>query len=184
MNLYQSILEILNNNFEVTSDNNQSILREEKEDNYPDSFLKMKGRKVLFQYDVDGVEIYPFFSHGFAKKCTDYVLFYPHNKKLFIFIIELKSNAYKAAYKQFFATKNFVEYILGMARSHRISNNLNINGDEPVELRCLLLSTSRRAASKPLTNPKSEMKYYDHKYGFKYTILTPGENIYVDMLCQ
>lgn len=140
---------------------------------------------MLFQYDRDDVDIFPFFSVGFAKKCTDYILFYPHMGKLYIFLIELKSNVYKPAYKQFFATKSFTEYILKMAKSNQIiKRNKNIV-KQKVEMRCILLSTNKRAGSKPLTNPRTKLQYTKHKeYGLDYTILRPGHPIYINLLCS
>lgn len=48
MNLYQSVVEILHNEFEVPITTNASLLREDKEPNYPDSELKMSGKKCYF----------------------------------------------------------------------------------------------------------------------------------------
>ncbi|MDR3127566.1 MAG: hypothetical protein LBU08_03760 [Tannerellaceae bacterium] len=74
--------------------------------------IQCKGQYLLYTFDKDGEELFPFFKNVSDLKIkADYLIIKEHNGKPFAFIIELKKNKGNPS-KQIEATKVFVEFLI------------------------------------------------------------------------
>jgi hypothetical protein len=170
--------EIIDPKFKCSPESGSYKLKELKTPQYPVTIIKTDGKIACYTFDVEGQDIFPFFQNkeGLKKVC-DYILFYIHEDKTYIFLCELKSkqqNVEKAAMKQLKAAKIFVEFLVATARRYKREKF-------PVTYRALIFSLSN--FPKLSTNVKSDLKYHKgHSIFFKH--LRAGQDCYLEYHCH
>lgn len=138
--------------------------------------LNKKGKVLCIQTDkkVKGWNNnFPFFNESVKNLCSisDYILFYPVDKQLFVFIIELKSKNTDGSPDQLKAGFELSKYICRTA--FRLINYPNIK----TEYRCLVFSHKVfKGTSKPKSifdkELNSEIKYAHLQSGSTYSLDT------------
>jgi len=169
--------EIIHKDFKVSGAGGY-ILVEEKVQNYPETKVGCTGKILVYQFDKDGVNLFPFFQTKVAdaKKICDYVVFCPDKDIDFVFLCELKSGKPESGLTQLLVSKFFVEYLLGVTA---VANKMELL---KIEMRGLILSTQPPYKQKFKTKVSKQKDYKEFK-GFKYRYLKAGDDLNLDELC-
>lgn len=151
------------------------VLVETNVDEYKKSFTMRRDivsytdlEYILFRYDPDKIEIFPYFSAiSGLKKICDYIMFVEEKDHLYVLIIELKKGL-ESANNQLVASECFVKFIIDSAE--RIGVKLTSN----IHFRKIRISEERaNKVKKSLTKPKgleydvNKVINYDHKTHFR-----------------
>ena len=159
--LLQIIDEIIDKKFKYHNNNQlietikiKNVIEEQK------VFLKKTGKSFIYKFDVantenSGIDIFPIFNKKLKNLCciSDYIIFYPTEKKFFIFLCEFKSQSTSGAVNQIHSSKALSQYIVKIAIRH---SKFLLN-KESIEYRGLVFTKDNRA-SKPLINVKNQIK--------------------------
>lgn len=182
LNLLIPLEEIIHSSFQINQENGVYKLMEKAEVDYPITEVSTKGQVKIYSFDENNLELLPFFSNiTYVNKCVDYLLLSQKGNTVYAFLVELKSNNYKAAYKQFCASIIFVNYIIEMAKSY--SNVVTKQNADSLllEIRCILVTTAKISFKSP-TNPRKGVVYKTHEqYGYKSIPLKAGKTINIDL---
>lgn len=178
MELFQIIEEIIGARYRINPVNNLYELCEENEIDYPITRIKTSGPILVYKFDKKG-KLFPFFSQSkeFINKTSDYLIYNYNttNKQLYIFVIELKSNNHNSAYKQLYASNEFVNYINSMASAYsKIIRNQIIKSDQVIIRHIIISKKSQKFA----TNVSNVSKYHKHvDYHFEYLHWQAGKSL-------
>jgi hypothetical protein len=178
--ILQKIDEIISrkHDFRVQAVGGAYFLEEPKEENYPKTLIKQKGKILMLKLDVEDSNkiIFPFFNSemsGLTQIC-DYIIFYPKEDKLFIFLCEQKTSKAEAT-DQVEAGWILAEFIVRMAQ--RMLNFKQFN----VEYRALVFSLSKKSKFSSSTRTDNYVFLEDSQ--LKKQVLKAGETCYLDNLC-
>jgi len=177
-NLLSVLDEIIDPKFKYSPESGSYKLKELKIPQYPITTIKTHGKTACYTFDVEGQDIFPFFQNkeGLKKVC-DYILFYIHEDKTYVFICELKSkqqNVEKAAMKQLRAAKIFVEFLVETARRYKREKF-------PVTYRGLIFSLLN--SPKLSTNVKNDLRYREGQT-IPFDHLKAGQDCYLEYHCH
>jgi hypothetical protein len=183
LNLLQKLEEIIKQAFKVAQVGGTLQLEEPEAKGYPVTILKKKGTILAYNFDVkdSNATIFPIFDARVPNLTTiaDYIVFYPKNEKLFVFICNLKSKQRGNASKQAEASWLLSEYIVKTAE-----RLLNFPNDMPVEYRSLVFTTDPNTPTTRFeTNVKQEAYATLERSGLKSKTLKAGEDCFLDALC-
>lgn len=174
------ISEIINSKYIERAKNNQHILNERNEPNYPQTLLRTKGITHVFSFDKDE-DLLPFFVNNKEdlKNVCDYVILCHKKGQCYMFLVELKSRNPRGAYKQIYAAKVFSKYLENMAIYYSEIFGTKINRCH-INIRGIVLLTDNKL--KIQTSPK--VKYKEHRqYDYKYVIRKAGTEIRLENFC-
>ncbi|RKZ39789.1 MAG: hypothetical protein DRR16_31935 [Candidatus Parabeggiatoa sp. nov. 3] len=134
------------------------------------------GKALAYKFDKKGFEIYPVLKNEVAlvNKVCDYVIFYPHKERLFVFLCELKTTNITGSSKQVQATEIFASCLVKIAQMYLNFRVFN------VEYRSLIFSTR---TIKSITNNKMKQPYLEYPNGLKHKHLRAGEICQLDSHC-
>lgn len=151
-----------------------AILEEPKEPGYPTTSIIKVGKALLYKFEAG--DIFPYFNKAvpFLNSMCDYIIFYPYENVMFVFLCELKTKKVNHSSTQVEAAKLLAEFILKMA-----ARQLNFKHFH-VEYRALIFSTySKRRFS---TSRKGVYSQYPASK-LKYKHLKAGRTCYLDHHC-
>lgn len=142
--LLNAIDEIIIPRFKQTT----AILGESKKADYPTTKIIKVGKALFCKFDTDELDIFPYFNKTvpFLNSMCDYIIFYPYEKTMFVFLCELKTEKIKNSGKQVEAAKIFAEFVINIAKRHLNFKSFNI------EYRALIFSISKTKKRKFSTN--------------------------------
>ena len=155
-------------------------LTELKIDDFPATQIKKEGKALLCQFDVENLELFPIFNKSLKKLCEkcDYVIFYPSEDTLYVFLCELKSNKTSGAVSQLTATKFLTQYIVQMACRHLGKTHYDI------KYRGLIFSKNSNN-QRFTTNPKNDEQWETEKSSqLKYRHLKIGDPCRLETQCR
>ncbi len=172
--------EIINNDFGNFEGNDIKLIETDVDSTTKDISIKKKGKLFIAKFDKKSQkdkDYFPYFSNiKYLRKVSDYVLFYINNKKLFVFICELKSKNGKNSGKQVEASYVFSKYLIST-----VSRMLNYM-DFEVEYRALIFS--HKGTKKGKTKPSNKNIYDTYPNSkLKWTHLKDGEKYNLDNYC-
>ena len=173
----QALDDILKFDFKQDTEGGSYILKElENPTDYPITFIKKKGKALSYKFDTKEVDIFPLFKKevAFLTQICDYIIFYPFEQKMFVFLCELKTNNITGSSKQLQASEILANYIVNMAMKY-----LNLKSFD-VEYRALVFSTSNTIRF--ATNVKKDV-YLEYPSGLKHKHLRAGEDCQLDHHC-
>ncbi len=153
-----------------------TILEEPKEPGYPTTSIIKVGKALLYKFEADELDIFPYFNKAlpFLNSMCDYIIFYPYENVMFVFLCELKTKKVSHSSKQVEAAKLLAEFILKMAE-----RQLNFKRFQ-VEYRALIFSTSSKRRFS--TSRKGVYSEYPASQ-LKYKHLKAGRSCYLDHHC-
>jgi hypothetical protein len=178
--ILQKIDEIISrkHDFRVQAAGGAYFLEEPKVVDYPQTLIKQRGKMLMLKLDVENSNqlIFPLFNdtmEGLTQIC-DYIIFYPKDNKLFVFLCEQKTGKPSAKH-QVEAARILAEFIVKM-----VQRMLHFKHFE-VEYRALIfsLSQSSQFASSVQQEPYVVLKPSQ----LKNKLLRAGETCYLDNLC-
>jgi hypothetical protein len=175
--LLQTLDDILKLDFKQDTESGSYILKEpENPVGYPITIIKKKGKALSYKFDTKKVDIFPLFKKevAFLTQICDYIIFYPFEQKMFVFLCELKTNNITGSSKQLQASEILAHYIVKMAIKY-----LNFKSFD-VEYRALVFSTSNTIRF--ATHVKKEA-YLEYPSGLKHKHLRAGEDCQLDHHC-
>ncbi|MEO0041749.1 MAG: hypothetical protein RL329_1197 [Bacteroidota bacterium] len=173
--------EIVDRKFKVDSRGGAYRLEEPKVLDYPQTMLKKtEGNMLVYNFDVldSNQSVFPIFNASAASVTAicDYIVFYPKNGKLFVFLCNLKSKQ-TSAKSQAEAGWLFTDYMLQTVR--RLLNFMPIS----VEYRSLVFSSDAKVP-KLMSNARKEKKYIVlGNSNLLNKLLKAGSDCYLDQLC-
>ncbi|MEK8020994.1 MAG: hypothetical protein VSS75_029340 [Candidatus Parabeggiatoa sp.] len=153
-----------------------TLLEEPKAPGYPTTPIIKVGKALLYKFEPDELDLFPYFNKAvpFLNSLCDYIIFYPYENILFVFLCELKTKKVSHSSKQVESAKLLAEFILKMAE-----RQLNFKHFQ-VEYRALIFSTySKRRFS---TSRKGVYSQYPASH-LKYKHLKAGRSCYLDHHC-
>ncbi len=152
------------------------ILEEPKQVDYPTTSIIKVGKALLYKFEADELDIFPYFNKGmpFLNSMCDYIIFYPYENVMFVFLCELKTKKLTHSSKQVKAAKLLADFLLKMAE-----RQLNFKHFQ-VEYRALIFSTSTKRRFS--TSRKSAYSQYPASK-LKYKHLKAGRSCYLDHHC-
>lgn len=159
MGLIESLTELIKSQY-LIHPGGKLVLREESK-NATCKYVKLKtsGKVLVLKFDIDGPEITPYFEQGKTNAKCDSIVITSHNKKIYVFLCELKSGSGNEI-DQINAGMIISQYIIKTAK--RVHSNININN---VEYRSLIFTG--KYAPKGKTNPRKDI-YEQNQMGLKY----------------
>ncbi len=173
--LFEKIGELLNMEFKKSFHGGELLLQES-------TALAVKlsktGRYLCYSFDT-GLGVFPFFNKSLPSLCSinDYVLFYPNDRGLYVFLIELKTDNTKGALEQLRAGFELACYLCRTAqRLLKYPEGLSI------QFRGLVFS-GRAPLPKGKTKPKNlGYKSDERNPELKYKYLRSGKTYNLDSL--
>jgi len=153
-----------------------TLLEEPKAPGYPTTPIIKVGKALLYKFEPDELDLFPYFNKAvpFLNSLCDYIIFYPYENVLFVFLCELKTKKVSHSSKQVEAAKLLAEFILKKAE-----RQLNFKHFQ-VEYRAFIFSTySKRRFS---TSRKGVYSQYPATH-LKYKHLKAGRRFYLDHHC-
>ncbi len=183
LNLLQKLEETIKQEFKVAQIGGTLQLEEPEAKGYPVTILKKNGAILAYNFDVkdSNKSIFPIFDASIPNLTTiaDYIVFYPKNDTLFVFICNLKSKQRGNASKQANASWLLSEYIV-----KTVWRLLNFPKNMPVEYRSLIFTTD---PNEPTTRQETNVKQGAYNTlkgsGLKSKTFKAGEDCYLDNLC-
>jgi hypothetical protein len=174
--LLTTLDEVIKIEFKQDTQGGALILEEPENDDYPVTLIKKQGKALVYKFDQKGVDIFPVFNPSVAllNKICDYVIFYPHNNTMFVFLCELKMTNITGSSKQVQATSLLANYIVKMVQMY-----LNFRAFK-VEYRALIFSTKK---IKPITNKRFREPYLEYPNGLKHKHLRACEICQLEHHC-
>jgi hypothetical protein len=153
-----------------------AILEEPKEPGYPTTSIIKAGKALLYKFEDEELDIFPYFNKAvpFLNSMCDYIIFYPYENVMFVFLCELKTKKVTHSSKQVESAKLLAEFIVKMAE-----RQLNFKSFQ-VEYRALIFSTSSKR--KFSTSRKGDYSQYSASK-LKYKHLKAGRSCYLDHHC-
>jgi hypothetical protein len=173
--------EIIERKFKVDSPGGSCRLEEPKALDYPPTILKKTaGNMLVYNFDVldSNQSVFPVFNASAASVTAicDYIVFYPKQDKLFVFLCNLKSKQ-TSAKSQAEAGWLFADYIVQTVR--RLLNFMPIR----VEYRSLVFSSDAKVP-KFMSNVRKDKKYVLlGNSNLPNKLLKAGSDCYLDKLC-
>lgn len=170
--------EIIKVKFKIATKGGNYQLIEEDITNYPQTLIKQRGKMLLFSFDKkdSNDSVFPIFNAQLPglTKINDYLIFYPKDDVLYVFICDLKSKSASAT-KQLNSGKILAEFILNTAIKEL--DFLPI----AVEYRGLVFTKNNNPMLKSSTSPQGYT--FLSKSKLKKQILKAGIPCYLDRLC-
>lgn len=170
--LLNAINEIITPRFKQET----TVLTEPKTVGYPQIRIIKVEKALFYKFDTDEIDIFPYFNKAvpFLNKMCDYIIFYPYDTTMFVFLCELKTERIHHSSKQLESAKLFAEFLIKTAKKH-----LNFKSFD-VEYRALIFSTSKQR--KFSLSKKSAYLQYQPSH-LKYKHLKAGRSCYLDHHC-
>ena len=177
--ILKKIDEIIKRDFKVSAKGNAYRLEENSAQNYPVTTIKKHGKMLMYSFDTEDSNeaVFPIFNASEPRLTliADYLVFYPKNDTLFVFVCNLKSTQTGNANKQAEASWQLSEYIVKTAQ-----RMLDFN-DFKVEYRSILFCLKN--TSRFTSNSKSPPYTILENSKLKNIRLKAGENYYLDDFC-
>ncbi len=175
---FQKIKEIIKADYFCSLNNGKLILQDKDENGRKlgkPVNIEARTDVVCLELDKKNKSIFQFFELGVTDLCkiADRILFYSKEDKIFVFIIELKTEATGGAIKQVKASYVLSEYIINTVR--RMLNFKEYN----IEYRGLIFSNK---AYKLPTKPKHNYTELENTK-LKYQHFQSGQIINLDGIC-
>lgn len=175
---FLKIQEIIKSDFYCTSSEGKLVLQDKDENNKKIGkpvHINAKTEIICLELDKKNSSIFQFFEPSVTDLCkiADRILFYSKNDTLYVFIIELKTEATGGAFKQIKASYILSEYIVNTVR--RMLNFKVYN----IEYRGLIFSGK---TYKLPTKPKDNFKEVENT-DLKYQHFQSGLTINLDGIC-
>jgi hypothetical protein len=173
--------EIIDRKFKMDSPGGSYRLEEPKALDYPPTILKKtEGNMLVYNFDVldSNQSVFPIFNASAASVTAicDYIVFYPKNEKLFVFLCNLKSKQ-TAAKSQAEAGWLLADYIVQTVR--RLLNFMPVRA----EYRSLVFSLDGKVP-KLMSNVRKEKMYVPLGNSHLLNkLLKAGRDCYLDELC-
>ncbi len=178
-NILQKIDEIIKRKFKISAEGGAYCLKENNEPKYPVTTIKQKGKILLYSFDMkdSNKAVFPIFNASISglTSIADYLIFYPKNDTLFVFVCNLKSTNISNANKQAEASWQLSEYIV--KTTQRMLNFQDIK----VEYRSILFCQNN--TSRFTSNSKSMTYDILGNSNLKNIRLEAGEDCYLDNFC-
>jgi hypothetical protein len=181
--ILQKIDEIISreHDFRVQAVGGTYFLEEPKEPNYSKTIIKQRGKMLMLKLDVEDSNkiIFPFFDSSMNRltQICDYIIFYPKEDTLFVFLCEQKTSQSSAKY-QVEAGLILAEFIVRMAQRMLKFQTFN------VEYRALVFSLSDTSRHQQTSKVKKDNDYAILGDSFlKNKLIRAGGDCYLDNLC-
>jgi len=175
MGLLESLDELIKSQY-LIHPGGELILREENT-NAKCKFVKLKttGKVLVLKLDIDGPEIYPYFKPGNARSKCDNIVVAIANKKIYVFLCELKSGRGNEI-DQINAGMIFLQYIIKTAK--RVQTDINIKN---IEYRGIIFSG--KYIPKGTTNPRKPIYNDKTTMGLLYLYRPCNEKYKLSSYC-
>jgi hypothetical protein len=153
-----------------------SILEESKIVGYPKITIRKTGKALFYKFDT--LDIFPYFNKAvpFLNSMCDYIIFYPYETTLFVFLCELKTKRIHNSSKQLESAKIFAKFIINTAEKH-----LNFKKFK-IEYRALIFSTSDKRRFSTTVKKNAYLQY--QASNLKYKHLKANRSCYLDHHCD
>lgn len=168
--MINEIRKIIDSKFIHEQSSTNILLKEEKSSScQPFKLLKNNIKTLSLKIDLDEIDVHPILNNTVdnIKKKPDYIIFCkrPYIKKIFCFIIELKSKNPGDWHRQVNGGLILAKYLVGMLE------NVNKRKIVDIEYRCLLfhaLKDKPKVKQRRKTSPKEtaykKHEHFDYKY--------------------
>jgi hypothetical protein len=177
--ILQKIEEIIKREFLITAQGGSYFLTEQNEPSFPPTLIKQRGKMLIYSFDTEDSNsaVFPIFNSSVSSltSIADYIIFYPKNDALFVFICNLKSTNRKGANSQAEAGFLLSEYIV------KTTQRMMSFKDFKVEYRSLLFWQGN--VSRFQTNSKSVPYDILGNSKLKNLRLEAGQDCILDVLC-
>ena len=183
LNILQKLEEIIKQGFKVAQIGGTLQLEEPEVKGYPVTVLKKNGAILAYNFDVkdSNKSIFPIFDASIPNLTTiaDYIVFYPKNETLFVFICNLKSKQRGNASEQANASWLLSKYIV-----KTVWRILNFPEDMSVEYRSLIFTTDPNTPKSRFgTNVKQDAYATLKGSRLKSKTFQAGDDCFLDALC-
>jgi hypothetical protein len=152
--LLSHLLNTIHQDFVISIISDEILIQENKKDAKCTKVILKSKKKQIFAFSLDNdltnkCKVFPFFNQETAliTKVNDSIIFYLDKGKIFILLIELKSNNLGDYKKQLEAGKVFVHFILGIL-NNAFAKNYVLDEEN---IKCLVFSlrkTERKQGSR------------------------------------
>ena len=143
-----NISNTIHQDFVIPLQSQELVFYENKENSKCKKVILKYNNRQAFAFTLDinlmnKCKTFPFFnqSTAFINKVNDGIIFYINNNKIFVFLLELKSNNLGDYKKQLQAGKLFVYFLLGIV-NNAFSKNYVL---EEKNIKCLVFSVRKTA---------------------------------------
>jgi hypothetical protein len=178
MQLLSKIDEIINSSYKESG----LLLSEDNVTECQPIRIDKTGVIRIYKFDkaIAGIkQLFPFYNDGRARSMCDFIIFYPKEDVLFVFICNLKSKQLTNSRDQVFAGHIFSKFIVQTAA--RCCNEQDYLSENKIAFRALIFS--QKIFSKSVTNSK-KLKYQTDNSRLPYQYLKCGEPCDLDALCH
>jgi hypothetical protein len=183
INLLSKLRELTNDEFHYQADKGNLITLQESQIASKCQFVYLKkGNIQTFTLELDkqnNIEIHPLLAslEALKKKC-DYIIFCQKENRLYVLLIELKSDNSTGWTKQTRAGEMIARYLIGMVENYCGFNIVD------VQFRHILFSTHNATQLKGRKKKKTTVEGFkyeqDHKFGF-FFCRKPCNTTYPDL---